>query len=154
MYADSTYVLPYPSVMPGGIGYKIYTVWENFLRYWYFGNFGQFNYDLKESDKFLVEAKTLFEYKQYLLGFAALEKSDADFLQVKPHLLAAGREGKNISEKRMLLHEAALKHIEVLTVLQTQVPETFLWQPEKSAATLLNLKRAIQQAIVIRTSDL
>lgn len=146
-YAQSTYVLPYPSVMPGGIQYKIHTVWENLLKYWYFGSFGQFTYNLKESDKFLVEAKVLFEYKQYLLGTTALEKSNFYFVHVKPYLMKAEKEGKDISQKKVILHEASLKHIEVLTSLKTNVPDSFLWQPEKSPTTQLPLKKVIQDAI-------
>lgn len=153
-FAQSSYVLPYPSVMPGGISYKIYNFWQNALKYWYFGNFGQFTYNLKESDRFLVQAKTLFEYKQYLLGFTALQQSNEYFIKINPYLVAAQNEGKDISQKQIILHEAALKHIEVLESLTTIVPKTFLWQPEKVKATNLNIEEVINQSIKIRQSDL
>ncbi len=153
-FADSTYVLPYPSIMPGGISYKVYNLWQDILKYWYFGNFGQFTYNLKESDRFLVQAKTLFEYKQYLLGFQALQQSDSYFIKIKPYLLAAKNEGKDISPKQNLLHEAALKHIEVLNALKKEVPQTFLWQPEKTTATNLNIEDVINQSIRMRQLDL
>ena len=70
MFAESQYVLPYPSAMPGSFLYKLNLVQEEILRYWYFGDFGQFKYNLGLSDKYLVEAKTLFEYKQYLLAIS------------------------------------------------------------------------------------
>src|ERR1700749_87312 len=82
--ADSPYVLPYPSFMPGTIFYKIDRVIEIFEKYWYFGDFGQFTYNLKESDKYLVQAKTLFEYQQYLLAMVALQQSDAYFQKIQP----------------------------------------------------------------------
>ena len=67
VYAQSSYVLPYPSQMPGGLYYKIHLIYENVSKYWYFGDFGRFDYNLKQSDKYLVETKTLFEYKQILV---------------------------------------------------------------------------------------
>jgi len=150
----SSYVLPYPSVMPGGIQYKIHLAWEKVLHYWYFGNFGQFEYSLKESDKYLVEAKTLFEYDQFFLGYKALEKSNMYFAQTYPYLMKAKKNGKDISEKRQIFHDASLKHIEVLKKLLNETPPTFLWQPEKSIATNLNIQKAITEAIKQRMQDL
>lgn len=153
-FAASSYVLPYPSTMPGGIAYKIHLVEEMVLKYWYFGDFGQFTYNLKQSDKYLVEAKTLFEYNQYLLGYNALEKSDSYFVKTLPNLDMAKTHGKDISEDRAILSQAALKHVEVLSQMETSVPSNFLWQPEKTSATSLNLKDAIKTSIKIRTNYL
>ncbi len=47
VHAQSSYVLPYPSFMPGSIFYKIHRVGETMLKYWYFGNFGQFGSDMR-----------------------------------------------------------------------------------------------------------
>jgi hypothetical protein len=149
-YASSSYVLPYPSAMPGNISYKIHLVEETLLKYWYFGDFGQFNYNLKESDKYLVEAKTLFEYNQYLLGFSALEKSDSYFINTLPNLIKAQNRGESILVDRQLLREAAQKHIEVLTKLEQEIPASFTWSPEKSLPTRLNLKASIDNSIMIR----
>src|SRR3989344_581593 len=55
--AQSSYVLPYPPPMPGSFLYKIRLLSEQIQQYWYFGNFGQFSYNLKQSDKYLVQAK-------------------------------------------------------------------------------------------------
>jgi len=148
--ANSTYVLPYPSTMPGSSLYKIHVIFEKLLKYWYFGNFGQFAYNLKESDKYLVEAKTLFEYNQYLLGYKALEESDNYFKHIKPYLIAAKDEGKPIQEKKLMLEEAAKKHIEVLEKLKRNVPQTFTWQPEKAKPTELDVWGAISRSEKIR----
>ena len=153
-HASSNYVLPYPSTMPGTIFYKIHLAEEKLLQFWYFGSFGQFTYNLKQSDKYLVEAKTLFEYNQYLLGFNALKKSDYYFKQTLPFLLKARREGKNISENREILRQAAEKHQEVLLKMEREVPEVFTWSPEKSLPTKLNLKDAINESIKIRENYL
>jgi len=153
-FAKSDYVLPYPSAMPGNFLYKINLVKEQVLSYWYFGNFGQFKYNLREADKYLVEAKTLFEYEQYLLGFKALKKSDFYFNNVKPSLVKAQAENKNITEIKELLKSAALKHIEILKKILGQVPESFAWRPEKSTSTFLYLKKAIEESIVLRNKVL
>lgn len=148
--AESQYVLPYPSFMPGSPLYKLNLIKEEILKYWYFGNFGQFTYNLKQSDKYLVEAKTLFEYKQYLLGYQALKNSDRYFQRTFPYLLRAKNEKKNIIQKEAILKEAALKHIEVLDLIKQQVPRQFVWRPEKSFPTVLNLHDEIEKSIKAR----
>lgn len=149
-FANSSYVLPYPSSMPGSFMYRPHLFFEIALKYWYFGDFGQFKYNLKESDKYLVEAKILFEYNQYLLGFEALQKSDSFFKQPLPYLDKAKKEGKDISENREILSKAAEKHIEVLEELKNKVPPDFVWQPEKSKASNLNIKSLIESSVAIR----
>lgn len=146
-YAASAYVLPYPSAMPGGINYKIHLVWERVLQYWYFGDFGQFTYNLQESDKYLVEAKTLFEYNQYLLGYSALQKSNAYWAQTLPHLQKASAHGKDITDQRQLISSAAIKHIAVLQKMENETPIAFHWSPEKSAASDLQIHALIEKAI-------
>src|SRR5579872_1325126 len=153
-YASSSYVLPYPSAMPGGISYKLHLVWEKVMQYWYFGDFGQFEYNLKESDKYLVESKTLFEYNQYLLGYTALQKSNEYFANTLPFLVKAKQDNKNTSDKQTLLHSAAAKHIEVLDQMENTTPATFTWSPEKSAASNLPIHQLINEAIEIRQKDL
>jgi hypothetical protein len=149
-YAVSSYVLPYPSTMPGSIFYKIHLVEEAVLKYWYFGNFGQFTYNLKESDKYLVEAKTLFEYNQYLLGFSSLKKSNAYFINIYPSLLKAQKDGKDISQNTEILKSASQKHIEVLKEIGNNTPQEFNWSPEKSPATNLQIQKLIEDSIKIR----
>ena len=80
------YVLPYPSYMPGNPMYKIRQILERAQEYWYFGDMAKVKYHLKMADKYLVEAKTLFEYKQYLLAVDALQRSNQQF-QPLPQLL-------------------------------------------------------------------
>ncbi len=154
VFAQSNYVLPYPSSMPGGFSYKIHLLYENVSRYWYFGDFGQFDYSLKMSDKYLVEAKILFEYKQYLLGYNALQKSDSYFLNIMSNLVRAEKKGKNILQKKAILNEASQKHIEVLEKIESETPDTFVWQPEKELPTTLNIKKAILGSILLREKNL
>lgn len=149
-FAQSAYVLPYPSAMPGNILYRFNLVKESLLKFWYFGDFGQFEYNLKGSDKYLVEAKTLFEYQQYLLGFQALANSDDYFIKTLPNLNSAQKNGKNIKNDREVLRNAALKHIETLSKLIREVPETFVWKPEKEKPAVLNIKEKINKSISIR----
>lgn len=153
-YADSSYVLPYPSFMPGSKFYSIQKILESLSYYWYFGDFGQFNYNLRESDKYLVEAKILFDYKQYFLGHKALISSDKYFAKINPTLVSARRNNKNISEKEKILKEAAAKHIEELSEMKEGTPENFNWVPEKDKPTFLSLWQAIDNAISIREKAL
>lgn len=154
VFAESNYVLPYPSVMPGNIFYKARIVIDEVKKLWYFGNFGKFSYNLKQSDKYLVEAKTLFEYKQYLLGFNALQKSNKYFEKVPLYLRYAHEEKKNVLEKQLLLKEAALKHIEVLQFIKTITPSIIIWKPEKSASTNLKLHEIVNKSVQIRKKAL
>ena len=153
-YASSSYVLPYPSTMPGGISYKVHLVWEKIMQYWYFGDFGSYEYNLKQSDKYLVEAKTLFEYNQYLLGFAALQKSNTYWVKILPFLENAKKSGKNITDKREELRQAAAKHIEVLQKMQNDTPAEFTWTPEKNPSSVLNIHALINTTISLRQKDL
>lgn len=150
IFAESPYVLPYPSVMPGSIFYKLNLIQEEILKYWYFGDFGQFKYNLSQSDKYLVEGKTLFDYKQYLLAFQALQKSDKYFEKIKPAILSAKKNGKNTTDKEKLLKEAAEKHIEELSKLKQNLPATFEWEPERQHPQTLNLQEAFENYIKAR----
>src|SRR3989344_5037059 len=152
--AQSSYVLPYPPPMPGSFLYKIRLLSEQIQQYWYFGNFGQFSYNLKQSDKYLVQAKTLFEYEQYLLGEEALKKSDMYFKNSPKYLVKAKEENKNIDRLQKILKEAASKHIEVLNEIKTHVPEEITWSPEKSQPVKIFLRNKLTEAIYIRQSCL
>jgi len=152
--AQSSYVLPYPSFMPGSIFYKLNLIKEEVLKYWYFGDFGQFTYNLKQSDKYLVEAKTLFDYKQYLLANTALQKSGKYFEKIYPNLLSAKKNGKKFAEKETMLREAAQKHTEDLTKLKSTVPSVFDWTPERESPTTLNLLESLDASIKLRVKRL
>ena len=150
VYADSSYVLPYPSFMPGNSLYKARLLLEYVQEFWYFGNLSQFEYVRKQSDKYLVEAKTLFEYKQYLLGVPALKKSDAYFIQEETHLMEAKKQAKDIKQKELTRKLQAQKHTEVLLSLLPLVPKDFHWNPEKEESTYLALHDEIKEAVKIR----
>lgn len=148
--AQSSYVLPYPSAMPGSVWYKLDLVKEKLMQFWYFGDFSQFDYNLKLADKYLVESKVLFNYKQYLLGYKALLKSDKYFNKIESNLNLAKIHGKNISNNRSILKSAAEKHIEELIKIKTEIPENFNWSPEKSRPTYLKLWETIENSVKIR----
>src|SRR3989344_40317 len=149
-YAESTYVLPYPSQMPGNKFYAINQVIEKVSYFWYFGNFGKIYYYQRLSDKYLVEAKTLFDYKQYLLAYKSLLKSNQYFEKIYPYLVFAKKEGKDISEKQKIFRQASLKHLEELNKLKNSTPEEFLWTPEKAKPTRLNIRSLIDTSENIR----
>jgi hypothetical protein len=149
-YADSSYVLPYPSAMPGSFSYKLHLLEELVMQYWYFGDFGQFNYNLKLADKYLVEGKILMEYKQYLLGYNALQKSNNYFSNTKQYLLSARNHKKDIVGKQLILKEASLKHLEELNALRNIVPKEFNWTLEKAKARQLDIRKLIDDSIRLR----
>lgn len=136
--------------MPGNKLYKAHVMFEEIQKYMYFGDFGQFKYNLLESDKYLVEAKTLFEYDQYPLALKSIQKSSTYFKNILPHLANARRSGKNISEKMLIFKSAKEKHIEVLQGITKTVPETFIWQDEKKSPLTLHLHKELKEAIRIR----
>jgi len=150
VFAESGYVLPYPAVMPGNKLHRVQEMKNMALKYWYFGSIGQFEYNRKMADTYLVEAKTLFEYKQYLLGFRALQKSNNYFEKAPFYLERAEKEGKDISEKKEVLKKASEKHKEVLSNMQQYTPKEFFWQPEKVKPTMLKIHEEIEKAIEIR----
>jgi hypothetical protein len=89
-----------------------------------------------------------------LLGYNALKKSDWYFSKTFPYLSKAKNEGKNIARNLNILKEASLKHIEILKVLEISLPETFIWQEEKSVAIPLYLGKQISQSIEIRRKSI
>lgn len=150
IFAQSNYVLPYPSFMPGSKLYVMSELWDRVMKYWYFGDFAQFKYSLGQSDKYLVQAKTLFEYKQYLLGYKALQKTDSFFSEAFSSLERAKQKGEDINGKKALFQEAAKRHTEVLRFMESITPEQFTWQPEDNPSTSLQLKANINKSIMLR----
>jgi hypothetical protein len=105
---------------------------------------------LNASDKTLVEAKTLFEYKQYLLAVGSLERSNGYFQKIHGFLALAEQEGKDVTGWRKNASDSAQAHQVVLKNLITQTPEFFDWQPEKDTATALSIHKALKAAIQLR----
>jgi len=145
------YVLPYPSAMPGNKLYRIARIIDTVKKPLYFGSISRYKYHLSLADKYLVEAKTLFEYKQYLLAVSALERSDTEFREAAPHLRIADREGKDVRAFVSQFTDAIAEHRRVLSDIQQRVPESVTWTPEKAAATPLSLAALLEQALRIRT---
>jgi hypothetical protein len=134
--------------MPGNKVYKITRIIDQLKRFWYFGNIARLKYHLGLSDKYLVEAKTLMEYKQYLLGADALTRSDEEFNGIPADVAGAKNDHVDISVLRQTVIDAALKHEEMLSALS--VPGSFTWTPEKTSSTELNLGSMIQSAREVR----
>lgn len=151
---QAEYVLPYPSYMPGNKLYRVSRMIDTLKAYWYWGNIASFRYHLGLSDKYLVEAKTLFEYKQYLLANDALKRSTDQFQSIPIYVKGAQRQKKDITVMKKTVQEAVEVHRGVLESISWKAPETFLWQPEKSNTTELPLGRNIREAIQMRETVL
>ena len=144
------YVLPYPSSMPGNFFYKISRVVDQAKSYWHWGAIASIKYHLGLSDKYLVEAKTLFEYKQYLLASNALIRSDQQLADIPNLLQQGGKNGEDMSQQRQIIHEAMSAHMAVIATLKTEVPKEFIWKPEKISETQINIDDILTASYKIR----
>lgn len=151
-YASSSYVLPYPGIMPGNKLYMVSDFIDTFKGFFAFGDFASFSYNLSQADKYLIEAKTLFEYKQYLLARDSLEDSNVSIKKAKNSLELARKHKKSVAEKTKVFQDAISKHNEVLTSLLEILPADFLWEDEKKAPVKIFIKDDILRAISIRNS--
>lgn len=144
------YVLPYPSYMPGNKLYTISRLIDRVKEPLYFGNISSYKYHLGLADKYIVEAKILFEYKQYLLATDALKRSNNEFARVPVYLILAKAEGKDVSKFTFGLSEAASLHKQLITRFMEIVPQTFTWTPEKSDAIDLPLYSLFRESVMVR----
>jgi hypothetical protein len=125
--------------MPGNKLYNISRMIDILNGYWYFGNIAKVKYHLNLSDKYLVEAKTLFEYKQYLLGVDALRRSTGQFQELPLYVKQGAAEQKDMNSVIVTISDAGAAHSVVLQTMKTSSPELFEWVPEKKASTELKL---------------
>jgi len=144
------YTLPYPSALPGNKIYTVSRILDQLKYYWYFGSIGQVKYHMLLSDKYLVEAKTLFEYDQYLLAVDALKRSDSHYKNISHYIHRATYEGKEMGAIILSHNEQSIKHNEILQQIISSVPETFVWTPEKEASSELLLKQLLLSSIDVR----
>jgi len=147
-YAE--YVLPYPSYLPGNTLYRISRIIDRAKNYWYWGTIAQIKYHIGLSDKYLVEAKTLFEYKQYLLATDALQRSDTEISGLSTQIRVGIREGKDMSSQKSILSDAMQVHITTLKLMKKQLPSEFQWTPEKVAPTNLSIGLLLDTSIGLR----
>src|SRR5260221_2332195 len=137
--------------MPGNKMYRVMRLIDKLKNYWYWGNIAQTKYHLGLSDKYLVEAKTLMEYNEYLMASDALLRSDKEFESIGIHIKSAKSEKKDISSFKKMIEEAADKHNQIINSLLTIVPDQFTWTPEKDKPTDLKLKDLLKQSTALRT---
>ena len=83
-----------------------------------------------------------------------MQKSNSYFANISPSIAKAESKHKNVTQKRLVLKEAAQKHIETLKKMEIDTPDTFNWQPEKALPTVLEIKKVIEGAIDIRKNVL
>lgn len=143
----SSYVLPYPGLMPGHKLYSFKKVFDKVYSFFVFGNFANHKYNLSLADKKLVEAKILFEYNQYPLALTALNDSNFHFDRAVDFLTAAEEEGKDIFQKVINFQEAGQRHKEILKTLKNNLPERFFWEPEKKEVGWLEIGEILDAAI-------
>lgn len=144
------YVLPYPSFMPGNKLYRVTRIVDTLKAYWHWGNIAKTKYHLGLSDKYLVEAKTLMEYGQYLLATDALTRSDFHFSSLSVYVRGAKERNIDIAKLKSIIGEASVKHRNVLFGLKQMAPAEFIWTPEKQDSSVLKLDELLQGSEEIR----
>jgi len=135
--------------MPGNKIYRISRIVDQLKKYWYFGNIAQVKYHLGLSDKYLVEAKTLFEYKQYLLAVDALARSSDQFSQIHQYVTKAETQGKDMQFFKKMIADASAVHRNVLEQLLLVTPQEFEWSPEKMNSERLFIKSNLLNAMSV-----
>lgn len=152
-FVNAEYVLPYPSYMPGNKLYTVSRIVDRISKYWYWGSIASLKYHLKMSDKYLIEAKTLFEYKQYLLAVDALKRSNGEFQKTPQSLLGAKKEGKDIIQLEKTVKEATQTHVYILNRLRETMPTEFNWTPEKQKPITLRIGSLLEKSIQVRLAS-
>jgi len=138
--------------MPGNKLYRITRIIDRLKKPLYFGSISRYKYHLALADKYLVEAKTLFEYKQYLLATDALFRSDREFSAAVPYISRGRKEGKDMSAFAQTLRNASDTHLMVLGNLKITLPSEFEWRPEKAGNTTLTIADSIDVSMKLRES--
>lgn len=146
----AVHVLPYPSYMPGNKLYYVSRVLEKIQKVWHFGTIGKLTYYTHMSDKYLVTAKTLFEYKQYKLARSALDEADQYVEYIPIYIQKMVVEHKDHSQKQALLIDQMDEHIRVLMFLKTILPEEYVWEPEFDASETIRIHALLDDAILLR----
>ncbi|MEK7119190.1 MAG: hypothetical protein AAB457_00140 [Patescibacteria group bacterium] len=136
--------------MPGNKLYQMSRIFDEAKKYWYWGNLSSYRYYLGQSDKALVEAKTLFEYNQYLLAVKALDRSNAALQHVPDTLKRAKDEGKNIEKYEREFGEAMKEHKKIIGKLLGELPEEFIWRPEREKSQTLRIHEELNSALRLR----
>ncbi len=146
------YMLPYPSYMPGNKLYTVSKIVDALNGWWHWGSIGQLKYHMNLADKYLVEAKTLFEYKQYVLALDALARSDKHIALVPRYIELINNEQKESNNFESLFREELDVHARTLSNLQSTLPKEFIWTPEKKPAQTLPLFEILSSAMQLRLS--
>lgn len=149
-HAASPYVLPYPGVMPGNKLYLISDLYDNAKSIYIFGDIASFKYNLSQSDKYLVEAKTLFEYNQYPLAAKSLSRSNNYFIKSYENITNARKHNKNIDALLNQHKQASLEHIEIVSSLKAILPESFIWEAEKTIPESIKIHELLEKTSEIR----
>jgi hypothetical protein len=142
--------LPYPSYLPGNKLYRISEIIDGAKRYWYFGTLTQLKYAREMADKRIVEAKTLFEYKQYALGVRALKKSNIFISEIPLLLLCLTNEKKNNPEIIRKIEEQMNSHLDVLARMFSEVPDRIEWTEEKQTPREIHFSKLYEEAVAVR----
>lgn len=151
IHTVTAYTLPYPSYMPGHTLYTPRILWDQVMEWWHFGSISKTKYHLALSDRYLVEAVTLLEYKQYLLAVSALSHSNTHFISSVLYARDVVDEQKDKGLQATILKEAGKEHTRVLTVQAETFVENITWSAEHEDPVTLELPFLLRQSLIIRS---
>jgi hypothetical protein len=106
------------------------------------------------SDKYFVESKILFEYKQYSLAVNALVRSNIELERLPRIFEAVIKEKKEIHRIFTETKEDMTVQIQLLQQMKEIFPIQYSWEPENQQASVLKIGEEIDNAIFIRQSVL
>ena len=149
--AHASYVMPYPSYMPGHVLYTPRTIVDRIGEWWNFGEIGRAKYHNRLSDRYMVEAKTLFEYGQYKLAVSALKKSDLNFAQSLLYIREVEQRHKDNGELKAHLKEASKKHDEIIISLLSLLPKKAIWEEEYEEPETIEIAFLLRQSQIMRS---
>jgi hypothetical protein len=149
--AESEYTLPYPSYMPGHRLYTAQVIWDRAMEWWYFGDIAKTKYHLELSDRTLVQARTLFDYKQYLLATESLSASNIHFISAVLYASDVESSHKDGGLLLAILRNAADTHTKLLDNLAQNYTEDITWSSERQEPVLLPVPFLLRQSLIIRS---
>jgi hypothetical protein len=118
--------------------------------YWNFGDIAGMKYERALSDKYLVEAQTLFSYGQYKLAVTAIGKSDQHFAQAVVHAVEITYKQKDNGTQKQILQDQAEKHKEILDSLSESLPETISWNEEQTESEDISISLLLNKSKILR----
>jgi hypothetical protein len=146
------YNLPVKPILPGHPLYRISRNLDRVRSWFLWGDIAKATYRLTLADKYLAEAKTLFELKQFPFAVDALERSNLEFERIPGFLENDVRDGRDIGAMRDKVKASSRAHVTILDALEPMVPEVYVWTEDDGEPIQLEIREQILLSVGIRKS--